>query len=81
MKGSLLYDSWPKWRLEFKGTKKMTNKMSAKSRGEKDEEVKREKDKGRNYGHNLGAVCRILQHSKLHSSTQNAQIVPDMIPS
>lgn len=26
-------------------------------------------------------VCRILQHSKRHSSTQNAQIVPDMIPS
>lgn len=28
---------------------------------------------------NLRAVWGILEHSKLHSSTQNAQIAPDMI--
>lgn len=40
---------------------------------------KHEIHKERNCKHNLGVFCRIPQHSKLHSSTQNAQITPDMI--
>lgn len=38
-------------------------------------------DKEGNFRDYLGAVSEMRQHSKLHSSTQNAQIVPDMIPS
>lgn len=40
--------------------------MNTKSRGEEEKktekEVKREIDEDRNYGYNLGAVSRILQH-------------------
>lgn len=39
----------------------------------------REIDKKRTFRLNLVAAGRIVQHSKLHSSTQNAQIAPDVI--
>ena len=65
----------------FKGTKKNKIKCVKKAGEKRRKELRREIDRERSCGNNLGVICRILQHMKLHSSTQNAQIVLDMIPS